>query len=365
MIIPEGVTHIGKKAFERCFNLTSVIIPGSVKHIDEEAFQFCYGLSSVNIPEGVTHIGKNAFNNCRNLQSVKLPDTIKQIDEKAFADCIRLSSVRIPQGIDIMNEKAFHGCKKLVDKDGFLIVDDILFEYLGPGGDVVIPKGVKSISNYAFRECSNLRSVTIPDSVTHIGHYAFEECRSLTSVIIPKGVTYIGESAFCYCSSLISAAIPEKVTRIGKGAFYGCTHLECIRLPESVTYKPGGMITDHYAICYTVDTVFRVLFPVYLGGSIYNLPGKKHKKRALQGFFYAQEHGITEIDRWKDSYLTYIVDHIRKYMKQAERNRFVLMFLIREGLLDAEGVEYFWDKYRDTDDEEIKNALLQCRQNES
>ena len=178
----------------------------------------------------------------------------------------------------------------------------------------------------------------------NIGHYAFEECSSLTSVIIPKGVTYIGESAFCYCSSLISAAIPEKVTRIGKGAFYGCTHLECIRLPESVTYKPGGMITDHYAICYTVDTVFRVLFPVYLGGSIYNLPGKKHKKRALQGFFYAQEHGITEIDRWKDSYLTYIVDHIRKYMKQAERNRFVLMFLIREGLLDAEGVEYFWDK---------------------
>ena len=125
------------------------------------------------------------------------------------------------------------------------------------------------------------------------------------------------------------------------------------------------MITDHYAICYTVDTVFRVLFPVYLGGSIYNLPGKKHKKRALQGFFYAQEHGITEIDQWKDSYLTYIVDHIRKYMKQAERNRFVLMFLIREGLLDAEGVEYFWDKYRDTDDEEIKNALLQCRQYET
>lgn len=47
-----------------------------------------------------------------------------------------------------------------------------------------------SIKNYAFSDCSSLKSVTIQDSPTGIGNYAFRNCYSLSSFIIPKSVKY-------------------------------------------------------------------------------------------------------------------------------------------------------------------------------
>lgn len=70
VIIHEGVTSIGKNAFFRCEELTSVTIPGSVTSIGDGAFFLCTDLTSVTIPESVTYIGKNAFYGCTKLISV-------------------------------------------------------------------------------------------------------------------------------------------------------------------------------------------------------------------------------------------------------------------------------------------------------
>ena len=67
---------------------------------------------------------------------------------------------------------------------------------------VVIERGVTSIGEYAFCNCSSLTSVTIPDGLTSIGNRAFEHCARLTSVTIPNSVTRIGEYAFYDCTSL-------------------------------------------------------------------------------------------------------------------------------------------------------------------
>ena len=74
---------------------------------------------------------------------------------------------------------------------------------------------VTIIGDSAFRDCSNLTSVTIPKSVTSIGVRAFYNCRGLTNAPIPYGVISIGDSAFLYCSGLTSVTIPNSVTSIG------------------------------------------------------------------------------------------------------------------------------------------------------
>ena len=171
--IPEGVTSIGKFAFIDCSSLTSV-----------------------KIPDGVTSIGSRAFSRCARLTSVTIPDSVTSIGSSAFHDCSRLTSVAIPGSVTRIGDWAFRGCAGFADKDGFVIVKGILFDYTGSGGDVTIPDSVTSIGDSAFLCCSRLTSVTIPDSVTSIGSSAFQDCSSLTSVTIPESVTHIGSGAF-------------------------------------------------------------------------------------------------------------------------------------------------------------------------
>ena len=47
-------------------------------------------------------------------------------------------------------------------EDDFVIEDGVLTKYNGPGGDVVVPDGVTSISGIAFEGRTDIISVTIP-----------------------------------------------------------------------------------------------------------------------------------------------------------------------------------------------------------
>ncbi len=100
---------------------------------------------------------------------------------------------------------------------------------------VFFPKGVKTLSSYAFYSLFILQSVVIPDGVTSIGNYAFQGCYSLQSVVIPDGVTSIGNSAFYNCYSLQSVVIPDGVTSIGNSAFHNCYSLQSVVIPDGVT----------------------------------------------------------------------------------------------------------------------------------
>jgi hypothetical protein len=81
---------------------------------------------------------------------------------------------------------------------------------------------VKSIGDYAFKNCSSLESVTIPNSVTSIGSFAFEHCDKLESITIPNSVTSIGYCAFQNCKELTSITLNGN-PRIGADAFSDAT----------------------------------------------------------------------------------------------------------------------------------------------
>ena len=114
---------------------------------------------------------------------------------------------------------------------------------------VEIPLDVNSylvvgIEEYAFKNCSQLESVTFPceedfykhdsfASMFEIGDYAFNYCTALKSIDIPCHVSTIGRGAFSGCSSLVTASVPD--CYIGPFAFYECKSLENINPTDSIS----------------------------------------------------------------------------------------------------------------------------------
>lgn len=327
--IPSGITSIGSDAFSGCSEkpTVNVIVTDVVAYCsnavlqqhfpDEAQFHLFNGdgneITEIAIPEGVTSINSYAFANCSSLRSVTIPSSVTTIGQWAFKRCSSLSNLVIPESVVSIDQWAFWGCSGLLSMtflknnntsigwysfDGCESLKDFYIKYNGEiefytssilnqigskmrssdwaahlmdnnGNEItelVIPEGVTSIGDYAFRACTGLTSVTIPSSVTSIGNNVFYDCYNVTNLnvivsdiaafsnnivvsrfdapvrlidvegneitefVIPEGVTSIGQAAFRYCSSLTSVTIPSSVTSIGQEAFQNCSGLSSVTI---------------------------------------------------------------------------------------------------------------------------------------
>ena len=259
--IPSSVTSIGGCAFLSCSSLKSVHIPSGTTTIDAGAFSNCTGLTDVTIPGSVTSINNSAFSKCSSLTSVTIPDGVTSIGDSAFAGCTSLTDVTIPSSVTWIGS-AFSDCSSLTDVyyGGYgmdwlevyghdQIPDSATVHYkedlYGRGscgenvewvmtldGTLTI-SGTGAMQDYNYYNncvpwnsvCLQVKSVVIERGVSSIGEYAFSDCSSLTSVTIPSSVTSIGDGAFKHCDALTSVKISDSVTSIGYDAFYGCDAL--------------------------------------------------------------------------------------------------------------------------------------------
>ena len=144
VVITDGVTNIGRSAFNGCVNLISVTIPNSVASIGDYAFYNCYSLTSIKIPNSVTSIGMYAFYFCTGLTSVEIPNSVTSIGENAFCDCSNLTSVTIGNSVMSIGKQAFDSCSSLTSLE--------------------IPNSVTSVGERAFLFCSRFTSITFKGS---------------------------------------------------------------------------------------------------------------------------------------------------------------------------------------------------------
>lgn len=120
-----------------------------------------------------------------------------EIPPRLFEGCSKLTNIKIPENVNSIGNSAFWGTKWYENQpDGAVYIGNVFYAYKGEmpaNTSVAIKDGTLGIACSAFRNCTNLVSVTIPSSVTNIGgHNAypnigfdgpFDGCTGLNSVI--------------------------------------------------------------------------------------------------------------------------------------------------------------------------------------
>ena len=198
--------------------------------ICDEAFHWCWRLQEITLPSRITSIGDDVFSGCRNLQKINVAESnkvYKAIDGVLYTKDLKMiicypegkkdANFVIPSGITTIKDYAFKDCKNL--------------------REIALPSNVMGIGDYAFSCCSNLLKITLPSSVTSIGKYSFEHCYNLQEITLPSSVTSIGDHAFNCCSNLLKITLSSSVTSINENAFYACRNLHRINIPRGTLEK--------------------------------------------------------------------------------------------------------------------------------
>jgi len=89
--IPNTVTTLGDRVFEKCMNLKSVTISDSVTSYGDLIFFRCYNLEDVVIGNGMTSITGGIFAGCNKLRNLTVPKSVTYIYDTTFIECPNLT----------------------------------------------------------------------------------------------------------------------------------------------------------------------------------------------------------------------------------------------------------------------------------
>ncbi len=205
LIIEEGVTSIGKLAFDHAASLEEIELPDGLRSIGTSAFSTCSNLKRIELPDSIESIGDNAFGACEELQLEKLPDNLTEIGGNAFHDCKNLTLTELPDKVTSIGKTAFSHCESLALTR--------------------LPEGLTEIENQAFAYCFALALTELPDSVETIGLRSFLYCNNIALTKFPASLTEIGTRAFEGCQGLKHLEMPPSLTLMMSGAFMDCPNL--------------------------------------------------------------------------------------------------------------------------------------------
>lgn len=252
--LPESVSSIGNYAFAENRHLTEISIPQAVTKLSYGAFQGCSGLTKATIPETVTSIESEVFDKCQALTIYGVKDSVADAYAERHAIPFESTGNAVYQGavndqlswnytdgtLTISGNGAMQDMEGYTGQPWYKMENGVkLQERIRK---VVIGAGVENIGAYAFIGHSNLQEVVFEGAeqakITAIGKHAFQNT-AITAISLPTSVRTLGNYCFAGCTELKSVEIPEGLGVIPYAAFQGCATLEKATLPASLTMIEG------------------------------------------------------------------------------------------------------------------------------
>ena len=272
----------------------------------------------------------------------------------------------------------------------FVIKEGVLEKYTGKAVTVVIPSGVQTIGDNAFKNKKNIVSVTIPEGVVKMGAKSFAGCCSMESISfpstlteglsycctvfsgchalkeihvaegnpvysseggilyqltdskktwlvyvpenldvanIPEGVRYLAGGAFINCRNLKSLDLPQSLENIGDECFRGCQFEAPLCIPEKVG--------KHMPCCRNIGV------PILAD---YQCVDPQGREQAFIGFAIAYCRNLTVTEEQKRQYLAYVRRQKKKLYNLVVENEYVRRMMLAEGVIPETDISMLVDE---------------------
>lgn len=166
---------------------------------------------------------------------------VVEISEEAFASKSSISKIIFPTEADFLA-----GNPDFVMAEYSLKIEAAAFRGCDNLTELTLPAYVKEMDEFAFYECTLLRSVTFEDGgqLTEIAKGAFACCPALESVTISGNVKVIGMAAFFECIKLENLTLADGVVELGAQSFQRCKVLATVSLPATITMIGANAFSD-------------------------------------------------------------------------------------------------------------------------
>ncbi len=264
------ITEVDEGALRLQTNLTSVVLPDNVTTIGTGAFYGCNGLSDIGWSTGLTTIGSNAFF-MTGFQKISIPEGVTTIGGAAFGACTVLKSVVLPQSLTsigvsedqhIINPfmhclslERFQG--KFASSDGRCLVTQYngktVFLGAAQSSDIfILPTGIEQIAAYALSGI-HASNIVLPEGLKVISDYAFLGCEGIQSLTIPSSVEIVGGSAFSSCSSLNTVYMLPNTVPSAVGVIWGAGDMFDSTADDLVIYVPSNLLSTYKTTTYWSD----------------------------------------------------------------------------------------------------------------